>query len=143
MWLQFHGILTMVIGSLHCQQTPREMVGGAVLESINTDSRKQSKGGRWNEYEKLDHINVLEMNAGLFGLRSFSEALCNTHVKLNMDSTTAVAYVQNMGGSKSRKCNALAQMVWEFCQKHQIWLTAAHLPGHLNVLADEKYRVQR
>ena len=114
---------------------------GAVLETSNTESRKQSTGGRWNEYEKLDHINVLEMKAGLFGLRSFSEALSNTHVKLNMDSTTAVAYVRNMGGSKSRKCNALAQTIWEFCQKHQIWLTAAHLPGHLNVLADEKSRV--
>ena len=108
---------------------------GAVLESINTDSRKQSTGGRWNECEKLDHINVLEMKAGLFGLRSFSEALSNTHVKLNMDNTTAVAYLRNMGGSKSRKCNALAQTI---CQKHHIWLTAAHLPGHLNVLADEK-----
>ena len=99
-----------------------------------------SAGGRWNEYEKLDHINVLEMKAGLFGLRSFSEALSNTHVKLNMDSITAVAYLRNMGGSTSRKCNALAQTVWEFYQKHQIWLTAAHLPGHFNVLADEKSR---
>ena len=52
-----------------------------------------STGGRWNEDEKLDHINVLEMKAGLFGLRSFSVALSNTHVKLNMDSTTAVAYL--------------------------------------------------
>ena len=114
---------------------------GWVLEAIDTESRLQSTGGRWNEYEKLDHINVLEMKAGLFGLRSFSEALSNTHVKLNMDSTTAVASLRNMGGSTSRKCNALAQTVWEFCQKHQIWLTAAHLPGHLNVLADEKSRV--
>ena len=65
---------------------------GAVLETSNTESRKQSTGGRWNEYEKLDHINVLEMKAGLFGLRSFSEALSNTHVKLNMDSTTAVEH---------------------------------------------------
>ena len=89
----------------------------------------------------MDHINVLEMKAGLFGLRSSSEALRNTHVKLNMDSTTAVAYLRNMGGSTSRKCNALAHTVWEFCQKHQIWLSAPHLPGHLNVLADEKSRV--
>ena len=80
------------------------------------------------------------MKAGLFGLRPFSEALSNTHVKLNMDSTTAVAYIRIMGGSTLRKCNALAQTVWEFCQKHQIWRTAEHLPGHFNVLSDEKSR---
>ena len=82
----------MVIGFLPCQQMPRKMVGGQSWK-LDTESRIQSTGGRWNEYEKLDHINVLEMKAGLFGLRSSSEALSNTHVKLNMDSTTAVAYL--------------------------------------------------
>ena len=96
---------------------------------------------RWTEYDKLDHINVLELKAGFFGLRSFSEVLSNTHVKLNMDNTTAVANLRNMGGPRSSKCNALAHAIWDFCPKHHIWLTVAHLPDHLNVLADEKCRV--
>ena len=84
---------------------------------------------------------MLELKAGLFTLRSFSEELSITHVKLNMDNTAAVSNLRNMGGPRSRKCNALAHTIWDFCPKHHIWLTVAHLPDHLNVLADEKCRV--
>ena len=114
---------------------------GAVLESIDNEFSIQSTGGRWTLREKSDHINVLELKAGLFGIKSFIQLLSDYHVKINMDNTTAVAYVNHMGDSHSHKCNAVAQDIWLICQKYSIWLTAAHLPGHLNVLADAKSRV--
>ena len=45
------------------------------------------------------------------------------------------------GGSHSQKCNVLAVEFWELCRKLNLWVTAAHLPGYLNVLADDKSRI--
>ena len=144
-WIDNVGSISRSINHGNCSFTlstdASENGWGAVLDLINLENSDKSTGGRWTADEKLDHINVLELKAGLFGLRSFSDVLANSHVKLHMDNTTAVAYINHMGGSHSMKCNEVAQNIWDFCQTHSIWLTAAHLPGHLNVLADEKSRV--
>lgn len=101
-------------------------------------------GGRWNAHESLraeqNEINYLELRAAFFALQSFCTNLNNTHVLIRMDNTTAVAYVNNMGGIKSTACNLLAKAIWEWCQHREIWLTAAYLPGKLNVIADGKSR---
>ena len=60
------------------------------------------------------------------------------HVQLQIDNTTAVAYINNMGGSKSTELNQLAFSVWEWCTTRHIWLSAVHIAGILNIRADEK-----
>ena len=57
-----------------------------------------------------------------------------------MDNTTAVAYVNHMGGSKSLPCNDLAKEIWEWCANRNITLSATHLPGKQNVIADKESR---
>lgn len=49
---------------------------------------------------------------------------------------TAVAYINQMGGSKSLACNSLAQKIWNWCIPRSIWLSAVHIPGVTNVEAD-------
>ena len=58
----------------------------------------ESTGGRWSIEEKQDHINVLELKAGSLGIKAFQLKLSNIHVKLTIDSTTAISYVSRMGG---------------------------------------------
>ena len=60
--------------------------------------------------EALKHINLLELQAAFFGLKSFAE-----HIRgiLQLDNTTAVAYVNTMGGSKSLELDQLAKDLWE------------------------------
>ena len=60
---------------------------------------------------------------------------------MSMDNTTSICYVNNLGGSGSYRCNEIAQEFWGFCREHNLWVTAAHLPGWFNVLADEKSRL--
>jgi hypothetical protein len=50
------------------------------------------------------------------------------------DNATAVAYINNMGGSRSSLCNDMAREEWAWCMTRNIWLTASHIPGKLNVL---------
>ena len=62
------------------------------------------------------------------------------HVRLRLDNTTAVAYINHMGGSKSSRCNGLAKQMWEWCNQRHIWISAAHLPGKQNTIADFQSR---
>ena len=112
---------------------------GAVFADLTDD--KQCTGGRWSPDEGNNHINVLELKAVFLGLKSFCANLSAVHIKILVDNTTAVAYINHMGGSHSPSCNEQALDIWNFCREHSLWLTAAHLPGCLNVLADEKSRV--
>ena len=102
-------------------------------------------GGRWNESEAMraanNEINYLELLAAFLALKSFCPLMRNVHVKLQIDNTTAVAYIAHMGGSKSPNCNELAKQIWGWCIDRCIWLTVAHLPGVQNEIADRKSRV--
>ncbi|CAB4007500.1 Transposon Tf2-6 poly [Paramuricea clavata] len=98
-------------------------------------------GGEWSTVEKDHHINYLELRAVLFGLQSLCREISNAHVKVMTDNTTAVVYINNMGGSRSFLCNDMAREVWAWCMTRNIWLTASHIPGKLNVVADKASRV--
>ena len=56
-----------------------------------------------------------------------------------LDNTTAIAYINSMGGGKSQ-CNQITRDLWVWCSTHNIWLTAVHIPGKQNVLADKESR---
>ena len=100
-----------------------------------------STGGRWLECEKALHINALELRAILFGLKSLCSQFRNVHIRLRADNTTAVAYINNMGGIKSVDCDRCAREIWLWCFDRDIWISAEHLPGSENVLADRESRV--
>ena len=49
---------------------------------------------------------------------------------------TAVAYINNMGGYRSSCCNKIAHDIREWASIRNLWLSAAHIPGVHNVIAD-------
>lgn len=107
---------------------------GAVYNNIQT-------GGRWTPMEAQQHINFLEMKAVFLALKTFCLDITKKHIKVHIDNTTAVAYINAMGGSKSSSCCQMARQIWLFCIERKIWLTAVHLPGILNIEADHASRV--
>ena len=56
-----------------------------------------------------------------------------------LDNTTAIAYINNMGG-KRPELDRLAREIWDWCLEAKIWLTAAHIPGAQNSAADFESR---
>ena len=101
---------------------------------------ERKTGGRWTPTEAQSHINILELLAAFFALKCFCKNMQNIHVQLQIDNTTAVTYINNMGGSKSTELNQLAFSVWEWCTTRHIWVSAVHIAGILNARADEKSR---
>ena len=75
----------------------------------------QEIGGRWTDVEATNHINILELQAAFFALRAFCHTTNNTRVQLQIDNATAVAYITNIGGSKSTQLNNLAKEMWTWC----------------------------
>ena len=101
----------------------------------------QKTGGRWTPLEQEFHINILELLAAFFALKCFCNHMGNCHIQIQIDNTTALAYINNMGGSKSKQLNELAVEIWEWCTARNIWLSAVHIAGRLNTGADEQSRV--
>ena len=96
-------------------------------------------GGRWSVDEKRDHINVLELRAILLALKSLCEST-QVHIRIMTDNTTALAYVAHQGGVRSKECQQVARLIWQWAEDRQNWLSIAHIPGVDNVLADFKSR---
>ena len=73
-------------------------------------------------------------------LKSFCSSIKNSHVNIYIDYTTAVAYINAMGGTHSMGCNKVACDIWTWCIQRNIWVTAISLPGKENVDADKESR---
>ena len=61
------------------------------------------------------HINVLELLAAYFALKSFRTQVTNKHVNLMIDNTTAVAVINHMAINHCHNCNVLAIKIGNFC----------------------------
>ena len=118
---------------------------------INTDAsktgwgavfREVSTGGDWKVNEARNHINYLELLAVYFALKSFRKMLSG-HIKVMIDNVTAVSCINHMGTSHSDNCNTLTRTIWEWCIKHSLHLTAAHIAGVKNTAADAESRKTR
>ncbi|XP_068712820.1 uncharacterized protein [Montipora foliosa] len=86
------------------------------------------------------HINYLELLAALYALQAFVPNLRDVHVRLKLDNSTAVAYINKMGGIKSPSLNSLSRTLWEWCIERNIIISAQHIPGKENLVADSLSR---
>ena len=69
-----------------------KMGWGATFGNLSTN-------GRWSKQESDLHINVLELKATFLVIQAFLKSQSNLAVKLRLDNTTAVTYVNNQGGT--------------------------------------------
>ena len=99
-------------------------------------------GRCWTADEAENHINYLETKAVLLGLRS-SDIISGKSITVLIDNTTAVASLNQMGTCHSNTINRLVIDIWEWCITHNIWLTASHIPGIKNTVADAESRKTR
>ncbi|WAQ94141.1 hypothetical protein MAR_006612 [Mya arenaria] len=94
-------------------------------------SENESIGGRWDDTEIQNHINVLELFAASHALKSFCKTKSNIHVQIRSDNSCTVAYICHMGG-KIEQLNNIAKHMWLWSKDRAIWLSATHVPGIAN-----------
>ena len=71
---------------------------GATCEGVWT-------GGPWSETESHLHINCLELLAVTLAVKCFARDKENIVILLTMDKTTAIAYINKLGGTVSPELN--------------------------------------
>ena len=85
------------------------------------------------------HINSLELLVGSFAIKAYTKHRnTGTVVLLQMDNSTAVAYANKMGGTRSLSLSLQACHLWNWCLERRILLLAEHLPGVANMVADQE-----
>jgi hypothetical protein len=106
----------------------------------NLETKTAGGGGEWHDSEKQCHINVKEMMAAEFGLKALCKDVTNKHIKIMSDNQTTVAYVREMGGSRSLACNTVARAIWHWAVARGNTLSIQHIPGVSNNEADSRSR---
>ena len=98
-------------------------------------------GGRWTPTEASNHINIVTLSFKLYFYPLKPCVVLTQVATYKCDYTTAVCYINNMGGSKLTPCNAITKQIWALCIVQNNWLSATHLPGYENVEADVESRI--
>jgi len=86
------------------------------------------------------HINCLELLAATLATKTFVKSKTAISILLRIDNTTAVAYINNLGGTDSKELVMLTRDLWIWCLERNIYITAVHLPGVLNTIANAESR---
>lgn len=98
------------------------------------------QGGPWAGSDRLPHINELELLTAFYALKSLTAQSANLEINLILDNSTAVSYMNKRGGTRSRALCDISSSIVSWCESHNLSLTATHLPGILNSVADEQSR---
>ena len=72
--------------------------------------------GPWTRSDSAKHINELELLGALFALESFLGDARELSVRLYLDNTTAVCYINKNGGTRSLALSPAAIRLTEFCE---------------------------
>jgi hypothetical protein len=99
-------------------------------------------GGQWLPEEAQLHINLLELKAAYLALLALFKSTTPVpqHILLQMDNSTAVAYINKRGGTRSHTLSMQATDLWAAVLSAGSWVTAKHIPGTSNEVADTASR---
>lgn len=96
--------------------------------------------GWWTEHEKYKHINELELIAAFNGLKCFAKNSSDCEILMRIDNTTAMAYINKMGGVQYPHLNKVSRDIWQWCERKSIYLVASYINTKLNIEADSESR---
>lgn len=98
--------------------------------------------GIWSPTESKHHINYKELLAVKLGLEDLGKNWYNTNILLRIDNSTAIAYINRMGGVKFEKYNILARKIWQWAERRNNFLKASYIPSEQNKDADRLSRIK-
>lgn len=118
----------------------KEIFTDASMTGWGAFSDGKRVNGNWSISERKLHINYLELLAIFLALKSLVRDKANCAILLRVDNTTAISYVNRMGGIQYPHLNTVARQIWQWCETRQIWLFASYINTKDNKEADEESR---
>ena len=92
--------------------------------------------GTWKEEERMRSSNWKELKAVGLALQSLQKDLKTHHLQVRSDNASVIAYINKQGGTRSGTLWALAQKILTWAEKNTLSISAVHLKGDLNRVAD-------
>ena len=117
-----------------------EIFSDASLRGWGAHCNGENTHGFWSQEEKRLHINQLEIIAAFLALKCFAREVQNCEILLRIDNTTAISYINRMGGVQYVELNQRAKDIWTWCEKRRIWIFASYIPSRENTDADRESR---
>ena len=99
-----------------------------------------SAAGLWSPQQKLWHINSLELEAVVLALQEFLPLASGKHIRVHTTNTTVACYLNKQGGARSPTLSQKVESLLRWCHAHAIQISAVHISGRLNILADSLSR---
>lgn len=100
----------------------------------------RTASGIWSCEERNMHINALELLAAFFGLKIFAKHLTSCQILLRIDNSTAIAYINRMGGIQFPHLTKISKDIWQWCEARKIYLFASYIKSADNEIADFESR---
>ncbi|CAJ0967008.1 unnamed protein product [Ranitomeya imitator] len=92
--------------------------------------------GQWSLLEAQESSNWKELTAVKKALLRLLPSLQDSHVRVQTDNTTVVAYLNHQGSTRSRSLMNTATDILKVAEAHFCSLSAVHIRGELNAEAD-------
>ncbi|KYN09293.1 hypothetical protein ALC57_18589, partial [Trachymyrmex cornetzi] len=100
-----------------------------------------SVSGFWNDKDRKNHINYLELLAAFLTLKCFASHCSQSEILLRLDNNTAIAYINRAGGVRFPHLSELSRKIWDWCEGRALWLKATYISSKDNVEADRASRI--
>jgi hypothetical protein len=110
-------------------------LGGFIRESTN-------RGEVVSDGSQGSHKHT-RAESSVFCLEVFVKDQANKVICFKIDNTTAVAYLNNLGGTHCPQLLQLTLEIWDWCEKKCLFLLAQRVPGKDNTAADTESRTVR
>ena len=139
-WLDKNNVMSQV--PLHPPKYVTSIYTDASTRGWGAHCAHMTAQGLWSTQESKLHINVLELKAVLKALKAFVPCLSLQQriIQIASDNTTVCAYINKQGGTRSWEMFALTWHLFAFCTKNKVLLAARHIPGVMNLVADQLSR---
>lgn len=138
-WLS---VILFVKNPIRHSKFKKEIFSDASLSGWGAHCNRENVHGFWTSSERRLHINHLELIAAFRALKCFTQDCENCEILLRIDNTTAIAYINRMGGVQFPELNRLARNIWKWCEEKNIWVFASYIPSRENSDADRESRRQ-
>jgi len=102
-------------------------------------SGTQVFSGTWSGIEQELHINLLEMRAVRLTLEQLRPHR-DQHILVHTDNVTVMTHLNKQGGVRSWEMFRETEQVLQMAEENHWFLSAKHVPGRLNILADQLSR---
>lgn len=100
----------------------------------------QKARGKFTSSERVYHINVLELLAVEYALKSFTGNSFGQNILLRVDNKAAISYLNKFGGCRSSEMHKVAKRIWEWCASRSHTIYATYIASKDNCIADSLSR---